>query len=80
MDYLSDDEDEYDKTVLESFNTCIDENDEVDEFIIFKNTLQTLQEQQAQYYSLITGSLTPDQFKTIQETITTANKRAADIG
>jgi hypothetical protein len=41
LDDLSDDEDEYDKTILESFNTCIDENDEVDEFLIFKNTLQS---------------------------------------
>ncbi len=39
-DDLSDDEDEYDKTLLENYNSCIDENDEVDEFVIFRDTLQ----------------------------------------
>lgn len=41
LDDLSDDDyDEYDKTLLENYNTCIDSNDEVDEFVIFKDTLQ----------------------------------------
>lgn len=41
LDDISDDEDdEYDKTMLENFTTCIDSNDEVDEFVIFKDTLQ----------------------------------------
>jgi hypothetical protein len=45
LDDLSDDDyDEYDKTLLENYNSCIDANDEVDEFVIFKDTLQgTLQ-------------------------------------
>ena len=34
-----DDDDEYDKTMLENYTTCIDSNDEVDEFVIFKDTL-----------------------------------------
>ena len=41
LDDLDDDEDEYDKTLLENYNTCIDDNDEVDEFVIFKDTLQS---------------------------------------
>jgi hypothetical protein len=41
LDDLTDDEyDEYDKTLLENYTSCIDENDEVDEFVIFKDTLQ----------------------------------------
>ena len=41
LDDLTDDEyDEYDKTLLENYSSCIDENDEVDEFVIFKDTLQ----------------------------------------
>ena len=38
----SDDEDydEYDRTLLENYNSCIDENDEIDEFVVFKDTLQ----------------------------------------
>ena len=42
LDDLSDDDDydEYDKTLLENYNSCIDANDEVDEFVIFKDTLQ----------------------------------------
>jgi hypothetical protein len=34
-----DDDDEYDKTMLENYTTCIDSNDDVDEFVIFKDTL-----------------------------------------
>jgi importin-7 len=33
-------DEEYDRTLLENFNSCIDENPEVDEFILFKDTLQ----------------------------------------
>lgn len=35
-----DDYEEYDKTLLENYASCIDSNDEVDEFVIFKDTLQ----------------------------------------
>ena len=43
LDELSDDEDdEFDKNILENFNSCIDDNEEVDEFIIFRNTLQSI--------------------------------------
>ena len=41
LDDLDDDDDEFDKNILENFNSCIDENEEVDEFVIFKNTLQS---------------------------------------
>lgn len=43
---FSDDEDDDDdddddfETMLDSFGTCIDENDEVDEFVAFRDTLQ----------------------------------------
>ena len=40
-DYSDDDDDEFDKTMLENFNSCIDSNDEVDEFVIFRDTLQS---------------------------------------
>lgn len=36
-----DDFDEYDKTLLENYTSCIDSNDEVDEFVIFRDTLQS---------------------------------------
>jgi hypothetical protein len=77
-DYSDDDYDEYDKTLLENYNTCIDSNDEVDEFVIFKDTLQSLQTNEPQFYELITTSLTPDQCKLIQNFITTANRRLAE--
>jgi hypothetical protein len=35
------DYDEYDKTLLENYSSCIDSNDEVDEFVIFRDTLQS---------------------------------------
>jgi hypothetical protein len=41
LDDLDDDDDEFDKNILENFNSCIDDNEEVDEFVIFKNTLQS---------------------------------------
>jgi len=76
----SDDEeyDEYDKTLLENYSSCIDANDEVDEFVIFKDTLQALQTTEPQFYQLITSSLTPDQCKAIQNFITTANRRMSE--
>ena len=35
-----DDYDDYDRTLLENYASCIDANDAVDEFVIFKDTLQ----------------------------------------
>lgn len=79
LDDDSDDEyDEYDRTLLENYNSCIDENDEVDEFVVFKDTLQALQMNQPDFYSVITSSLTPDQCKAIQQFITTANRRMSE--
>ena len=39
-DDSNDEYDEYDRTLLENYNSCIDKNDEVDEFVVFKDTLQ----------------------------------------
>lgn len=42
LDDDDDDEyDEYDKTLLENYTSCIDSNDEIDEFVIFRDTLQS---------------------------------------
>jgi hypothetical protein len=79
LDDLSNDSDDYDKTVLETYSTCVDENDDLDEFVIFKDTLQRLQTSNLQYYELITSALTPDQCKAIQGFIVTANRRASEI-
>lgn len=38
-----DDDDDYEKTMLEAYGTVIDENDDIDEFIIFRDTLQGLE-------------------------------------
>lgn len=79
-----DDDDDFDEdddqweTVLENFKTCIDENDEVDEFVSFKNTLQNLQTNNAQFYDALARSLNEEQVKQIQNIITVANRRAAD--
>jgi hypothetical protein len=79
-----DDDDDFDddgdqwETVLENYKTCIDENEEVDEFIAFKNILQNLQTNQAQYYEVLTRNLNQEQIKQIQNIITIANRRAAD--
>lgn len=76
----SDDEDydEYDRTMLENYNSCIDENDDIDEFVVFKDTLQALQVSEPDFYTLITSSLTPDQCKSVQQFITTANRRMSE--
>jgi hypothetical protein len=73
-----DDYDEYDRTLLENYNSCIDENDDVDEFVVFKDTLQALQVAEPDFYTVITSSLTPDQCKAIQQFITTANRRMSE--
>lgn len=73
-----DDYDEYDKTLLENYNSCIDENDEIDEFVVFKETLQNLQTSEPEFYQVITSSLTPDQCKAVQQFITTANRRVSE--
>jgi hypothetical protein len=73
-----DEEDEFDKTLLETYSSAIDANDEVDEFVIFKDTLQALQVSEPQFYELVTSTLTPDQCKSIQNFITTANRRLAE--
>ena len=86
----------------ERYTSYIDGNDEVDEFVIFKDTLQckhffshsytlldlkltyyyykhkALQNNEPQFYELITASLTPDQSKLIETFITTANIRIAE--
>ena len=104
-DYSDDEDDEFDKTLLENFNSCIDSNDEVDEFVIFRDTLQSkltadqspnvrasfhetllpphfpdLEASEPQFYGMITTALTPEQCKSIQEFITTANRRLAEKG
>jgi hypothetical protein len=72
------DEDDYDHTVLEDFTTVLDTSDDVDEFVIFKDTLQALQTNEPQFYEHITTSLTPEQCKSIQNFITLANKRLSE--
>merc|ERR1712127_494064 len=64
--------------MLESYPSCIDSNDEIDEFVIFKDTLQAIQTNEPQFYELITTSLNPEQCKLIQNFITTANRRVAE--
>lgn len=79
LDDSDDDEyDEYDKTLLENYTSCIDTNDEVDEFVVFKDTLQALQTTEPQFYQVITSTLTPEQCKAIQNFITTANRRLSE--
>ena len=79
-DYSDSDLDEFDRTLLENFSSCIDSEDAVDEFVIFKDTLQALQTAEPQFYEMITTALTPDQCKLIQNFITTANRRMAEKG
>ena len=71
-DGKSDDEDDdedddfYDETNLEAYTTTIDEEDAVDEYHVFKTTLEGLQSTNQEWYAAITGVLSQEQTKNIQ--------------
>ncbi|XP_012218774.1 importin-7 [Linepithema humile] len=83
-DHRSDDDDddsEYDgneETALESFLTSLDADDpNQDEYIIFKEVIQTIERTDMAWYRTLTSLLTPEQEKALQEIIVLADQRKA---
>lgn len=78
----TDDEDEgFEMTALESYKTAIDADDtNDDEYIIFKELLQTIQQTDPNWYSVLMSPLNANQQKSIQEVFTLADQRKAARG
>nr|CAD7199735.1 unnamed protein product [Timema douglasi] len=76
----SDDEDyePNEETALEGYTTPLDEeNCLVDEYVIFKEILQNIQANDPVWYQTLTGHLTTEQQKALQEVIVLADQRKA---
>ncbi|CAI8026803.1 Importin-7 [Geodia barretti] len=72
------DDSEMAQTLTEiDYETVIDDEDVVDEFLLFKNTLHTLSQQDPEWYSLLTSRLSPEQTVQVQEFLAIADKRVA---
>ncbi|XP_030762779.1 importin-7 isoform X2 [Sitophilus oryzae] len=79
---VSDDEDsDYEpneETVLESYTTPLDEEDcEVDEYLVFKQIMTNIQNQNPEWYGALTGHLNEQQLKVLNEVVVLAEQRAA---
>ncbi|KAK7864998.1 hypothetical protein R5R35_000025 [Gryllus longicercus] len=74
-------DDEYEaneETALESYSTPLDEeNCTVDEYIVFKEVLQNIQAGDPGWYQVLTGNLTTEQQKALQEVMLLADQRKA---
>ncbi|XP_014261678.1 importin-7 isoform X2 [Cimex lectularius] len=74
-----DDEDyEVDDTGLEAYTTPLDEEDtEIDEYVVFKEVLQTLEGADPLWYNALTSNLTPEQRNALVEVLVLADQRKA---
>ncbi|XP_023238428.1 importin-7-like, partial [Centruroides sculpturatus] len=74
-------EDGIEETALESYTTPLDEEETpVDEYIIFKDLLQSLQAAEPNWYNALTSHLNTDQQKALQEVFLLADQRKAAAG
>lgn len=77
----SEDEDEYEQTALESYTTPLDEDETpVDEYVLFKQTMELLQQREPEWFKALMCPLSPDQQKVLQEVYTLAQQRKAAAG
>lgn len=66
------------QTILEiDYQTNIDDKDLVDEFCVFKDTLQTLEATDGEWFRVITSALTPELTAKLQPLFITAEQRRA---
>lgn len=76
-----DDDEEYDpseETALESYTTPLDEeNCVVDEYVVFKEVLQSIQANDPSWYQILTSHLTMEQQMELQEVFLLADQRKA---
>lgn len=60
------------------YTTPLDvDNCEIDEYVIFKQTLEEVQQSNPGWYSVLTGALTADQQKALGDVIVLADQRRA---
>lgn len=78
-DHLDDEDDvEDEETALENFTTSVD-NEETDEYIAFRNSLQALQANDPEWYSALTSVLTEEQGNSLQEVLVLAEQKRASL-
>lgn len=77
-EHLDDDDVCEEETALENFTTAVD-NEEIDEFIAFRTSLQGLQNSDPEWYSALTGVLNNDQAKILQDVYAQAEQRKAAL-
>lgn len=71
-------DDDAEETALESYQTPIDdENSPIDEYIIFKHVFSNLQSTDPNWYTSVTGQLTPEQTKQLEDIFKLAEQRKA---
>ncbi|XP_012286737.1 importin-7 [Orussus abietinus] len=86
-DHRSDDDDGEDsdyevneETALESFTTPLDSSDtNQDEYVVFKEVMQTIERTDQPWYRALTNHLTSEQQKALQEIILLADQRKAAL-
>ncbi|KAL1130891.1 hypothetical protein AAG570_012132 [Ranatra chinensis] len=76
-----DDDDDFDlaeETALESYTTPLDEETcEIDEYVVFKNVLQSLQASDPMWYTALTSHLSAEQQTALREVLVLADQRKA---
>ncbi|KAL9955530.1 hypothetical protein ACROYT_G036866 [Oculina patagonica] len=78
-EHLDDDDDvEDEETALENFTTSVD-NEETDEYIAFRTSMQALETSDPDWYTALTSVLTNEQAKSLQEVFHLAEQRKASL-
>ncbi|XP_018334630.1 importin-7-like [Agrilus planipennis] len=74
------DYDPNEETMLESYTTPLDEKDrDMEEYIMFKEIMQSLQSSQPEWYQTLTSNLTEHESKALMEVAQLADQRKAAI-
>jgi len=74
------DEELIDETDLESYETVLDTDDtDVDEYVMFKNTLLALQQTEPQWYQMLVSNLTTEQQTSLQNIFKLADQKFAAL-
>lgn len=78
-DLLSNDENKL--TALENFETTIDKEDSIDdEYVIFRNTVESLKMNDPNLYNLLFGELMPNKLDNLKDIFTLAQRRKDAAG
>eukprot|EP00095_Tigriopus_kingsejongensis_P004972 maker-scaffold96_size378025-snap-gene-2.39 protein:Tk04972 transcript:maker-scaffold96_size378025-snap-gene-2.39-mRNA-1 annotation:"Importin-7" len=71
------DDDFYEEPSLENYTTPIDDEDAVDEYLIFKTTLETVEKVDPKWYAQVVAPLNEDMKQQVQSILTTHEQRKA---